>query len=337
MSVIVRPYRHGGWEVDLRVTLPDESEHRLRLKAPMSSRSAAQRWGEERERHWYHRLTHPQPRRPQGGTHAASVRATLLERPRAGQSSEAERHRSQGNGPARASAAGAGAQAARRDQDRARATTEAGPGSEVAQDGEQRLERAEHHAEEGGGVGRDRSDAVHGEAAAGSKGSTDFYDFDEFERLVEAARLLDPRTHLIILLGGEAGLAVRRDGRAGVDGRGSRERATRGESVGLERACDDAQGWASTSRADDQAIGGGARRASAPAEHARALSGRHEPFTRQIVQTRARRRPRAGVLHGSPTHGRACTFCVTRSARIWRCGARRRARFRSSPGTRIWR
>src|SRR5688572_11651393 len=60
MSVTVRPYRHGGWEVDLRVTLPDESEHRLRLKAPLGSKSAAQRWGEERERHWYHKLSHPQ-------------------------------------------------------------------------------------------------------------------------------------------------------------------------------------------------------------------------------------------------------------------------------------
>ena len=60
MSVIVRPYRRGGWEVDLRVTLPDESEHRLRLKAPLGSKSAAQRWGEEHERHWYYKLTHPQ-------------------------------------------------------------------------------------------------------------------------------------------------------------------------------------------------------------------------------------------------------------------------------------
>jgi integrase len=38
------------------------------------------------------------------------------------------------------------------------------------------------------------------------KGSTLFYDFAEYERLVEAARTIDPRTHLIVLLGGEAGL-----------------------------------------------------------------------------------------------------------------------------------
>src|SRR5262245_55579883 len=60
MSVTVRPYRkrgRTGWEVDIRLVLPDEVEHRQRRKAPVSSRSAAQRWGEERERHWYHELT----------------------------------------------------------------------------------------------------------------------------------------------------------------------------------------------------------------------------------------------------------------------------------------
>src|SRR5262245_3325228 len=61
MSVTVRPYRRRGWEVDIRLTLPDNSEHRERRKAPVSSRSAAQRWGEDRERHWYQELTQPRP------------------------------------------------------------------------------------------------------------------------------------------------------------------------------------------------------------------------------------------------------------------------------------
>ena len=46
-----------------------------------------------------------------------------------------------------------------------------------------------------------------------------FYDFDEYERLVESARELIRELDLIILLGGEAGLALRRDDRAGVDRR----------------------------------------------------------------------------------------------------------------------
>ena len=40
------------------------------------------------------------------------------------------------------------------------------------------------------------------------KGSAAFYDFDQYERLIEVARTLDARTHLIVLLGGEAGLRV---------------------------------------------------------------------------------------------------------------------------------
>ena len=51
MSVKVRPYRRGGWEVDLTFRLPNGLRHRERSKAPGSSKSAAQRWGENRERH----------------------------------------------------------------------------------------------------------------------------------------------------------------------------------------------------------------------------------------------------------------------------------------------
>src|SRR5262245_43670380 len=62
MSVTVRPYRkrgRTGWEVDIRVELPDGTEHRQRRKATMSSKSGAQRWGEAREREWYQQLTQP--------------------------------------------------------------------------------------------------------------------------------------------------------------------------------------------------------------------------------------------------------------------------------------
>src|ERR1700730_12223872 len=46
MSVTVRPYRRGGWEVDITFRLPNGSRHRERNKAPATSKSAAQRWGE---------------------------------------------------------------------------------------------------------------------------------------------------------------------------------------------------------------------------------------------------------------------------------------------------
>ena len=50
MSVKTRAYFSGGWEVDIRFRLPDGREVRERTKSLLSSKSAAQRWGEARER-----------------------------------------------------------------------------------------------------------------------------------------------------------------------------------------------------------------------------------------------------------------------------------------------
>ena len=51
MSVTIRPYQGGdSWEVDVRIDYPDGTEHRERRKAPVSSKSAAKRWGEDRDR-----------------------------------------------------------------------------------------------------------------------------------------------------------------------------------------------------------------------------------------------------------------------------------------------
>lgn len=37
MSVKVRPYRNGGWEVDITFRLPDGRNHRERSKAPVGA------------------------------------------------------------------------------------------------------------------------------------------------------------------------------------------------------------------------------------------------------------------------------------------------------------
>ena len=58
MSVTVRPYRRGGWHVDIRLRLPDGQPFRQRKRINTPSKSAAQRWGEQRERHL---LQHGQP------------------------------------------------------------------------------------------------------------------------------------------------------------------------------------------------------------------------------------------------------------------------------------
>ena len=49
MSVTVRPFRSGGWEVDIRVLDRDGRPQRERKKAPVSSKSGALRWGKARE------------------------------------------------------------------------------------------------------------------------------------------------------------------------------------------------------------------------------------------------------------------------------------------------
>lgn len=51
MSVTLRPYRSGGWEVDIAIRLPDGSQYRERKRASRFSKSAAHRWAEDRERY----------------------------------------------------------------------------------------------------------------------------------------------------------------------------------------------------------------------------------------------------------------------------------------------
>ena len=53
MSVKIRPFKgqEGVWEVDIIVQMPNGQRLRERKRAPVSSKSAALRWGQERERH----------------------------------------------------------------------------------------------------------------------------------------------------------------------------------------------------------------------------------------------------------------------------------------------
>ena len=60
MSVKIRPYRKGGWEIDIHVVTPDGKRSlRERRRAKMSARSAAMRWAEGRERVLFERLLNP--------------------------------------------------------------------------------------------------------------------------------------------------------------------------------------------------------------------------------------------------------------------------------------
>ncbi len=59
MTVRVRPYKRGGWEVDIMLTIPGRPRIRERRKAPMRTKLAAKRWGEERERQFIRYYTGP--------------------------------------------------------------------------------------------------------------------------------------------------------------------------------------------------------------------------------------------------------------------------------------
>ncbi len=50
MSVVVRKYKRGGWMVDVRLRMPDGTMHRDRRVFRTASKTAADRWGQDRER-----------------------------------------------------------------------------------------------------------------------------------------------------------------------------------------------------------------------------------------------------------------------------------------------
>ena len=60
MSVTIRPYKTGGWEVDIHVILPNGTRARSRTRKP-TSKSAALRWGLSREREWL--VDRPKPKK----------------------------------------------------------------------------------------------------------------------------------------------------------------------------------------------------------------------------------------------------------------------------------
>jgi integrase len=142
-----------------------------------------------------------------------------------------------------------------------------------------------------------------------TKGSTKFHDFDEFEKLVETAGLLDPRTHLIVLLGGEAGL---RCGEMMALEWGDVDLAKR--QLTIRRS--DWNGHVTTPKGGRERYVPLTRRlAAALSEHRHLRSKRvlcqddAKPFTRQIVQTRTKRAARRARLAHEGVHVLRHTFC----------------------------
>lgn len=204
MTVKVRPYRRGGWEVDIRVKLDDGRVYRERRKSPVSSRSGSRSWGEDRERHL---LKHGVARQRH------SEVPTLLE--------FASRYI---DGYARANREKPSTIKAKQSHMRAHLLPLLGDRrlDEVQTEDIQRLKGrlAQRSPKTVNNVLTTLSTMLKAAVDWGlvpelpvrikqlkvTTPKMDFYDFDEYEKIVAAAERLDPRIHILVLLGGDAGL-----------------------------------------------------------------------------------------------------------------------------------
>lgn len=130
MSVKIRPYCNGGWEADIRIRWPDGTVDRERVKAPVTSKTAALRWAEAREKFLVAKGQTPEILEP---TQPVVVVPTLKEfaprfmegYARANQE-KLQQHRRQGDDPPGSSHSGVWSRGAHCDHHRGRATLEGG-------------------------------------------------------------------------------------------------------------------------------------------------------------------------------------------------------------------
>ena len=203
MSTVVRRYKRGGWHVDIRLVLPNGMPIRERKAFKTASKSAALRWGENRERHL---LQHGPAQKKKEVPTLEEFAPRFLD------------------GHARANRQKPSGIAAKETILNRHLVPLLGTKQldAISNEGVQRLKhelRAKSpktvnniltvlsvllkKAVEWGVI--ERMPCVI-RVLSIPKASAGFYDFDEYERLVDAAKVLDASAYLIVLLGGEAGL-----------------------------------------------------------------------------------------------------------------------------------
>jgi integrase len=206
MTVKLRPYRQGGWEVDIRIRLADGRVHRERRKSPVSSRSGSRSWGEARERHL---VQHGPDRRP-----VASREVPTL----------AEFVTRYIDGHSRANREKWSTIKTKQSHIRTHLLPLFGERrlDELRAEDIQRLKGTliEHSTKTVNNVLTTLSTMLKAAVDWGvlpelpvrikqlrvTAPEMDFYDFDEYQRILTAAKRLDPRIHVMVLLGGDAGL-----------------------------------------------------------------------------------------------------------------------------------
>lgn len=203
MSVTVRPYRRGGWEVDIRWRDLRGRRQRERRQVPVTSKTAAQRWGQARERE----LLMRGPEQPKKEVPTLETFAPLFIEGYA----KANRHKPSGI-------------AGKETILRTHLVPRLGPKKldAITTEAVQLLKAGlKHRAPKTVNNVLTVLNTLLRTAVSWNvieqlpcavrllptpQGSAGFHDFEEYERLVDAAKALDARTYLVVLLGGEGGL-----------------------------------------------------------------------------------------------------------------------------------
>jgi integrase len=205
MSVTVREYKNGGWMVDVRTRLADGHWYRERRRLTITSKSAAHRWGQDRERHL---LQHGPPQKKKEVPTLEEFAPKFLEG-----YARADRHKPSGVAskesilrihliPALGSHKLDAITNAQVQQLKLHLTAKA---AKTVNNVLTVLNVVLKAAVDLGVIDRLPCSirlvpVEHRDAA--------FHDFDAYERLLDAADAIDWRTYLIVLLGGEGGLRV---------------------------------------------------------------------------------------------------------------------------------
>jgi len=205
MSVTIRPYnrKRGGWEVDIQVTMPNGTALRQRRRAPVSSKSAALRWAEDRERHL---LIHGRPQPKKEVPTLAEFAPRFLD-------GHARANRQKPSGIAAKETIlnihlvpllGTKRLDAITTEDVQRLKTQLKDRApKTVNNVLTVLNVLLKKAVEWGVIDRMPCST---RMLPIPKASMGFYDFDEYERLLQAVKATDPTGYVIIVLGGDAGL-----------------------------------------------------------------------------------------------------------------------------------
>ena len=160
-------------------------------------------------------------------------------------------------------------------------------------------------------MGRDRASAVHDPTAVRApKPSIGFYDFDEYERLLEVAKELGPDVHLVVLLGGEAGLRCGEMIGLEWDHVDLGEAPDVRPAIGMARTCHGAEGGPAAIRAVDRTSRLGATGPSSSARASECSVWMMAPRSRRTSSAEyVRKAGRKAGVPASGAHGLRHTFC----------------------------